>query len=138
MSFLANIGPDLSEALGGGQGASLWQTAGGLLAVFCLLIVSLKFLGKWQRRSSQSKASMVTVWNIGPRREIQVLRMEDEVHYIYRHDGAMVLLKNVPNSVWEASQADSEAQETKPRDFFGKFFQKAGSPDQRPAFESSE
>ena len=51
MFFLANVGPDLAESFGSGQGISLWQTIGGLLAVFGLLMVSLKFLGKFQRQT---------------------------------------------------------------------------------------
>ena len=122
MVFLANVGPDLTGALGSGQGFSLWQTVGGLLAVFGLLMVSLKFLGKFQRQTGKGQASLLTVWNLGPRREIQVLRLEDEVHYIYRHDGAMVLLRKVPRTVWEAEAAQTESQESQTRGLLGKIF----------------
>ena len=122
MLFLANIGPDLTGSFGQGQGISLWQTAGGLIVVFGLLVVSLKFLGKWQRRSGQGHATLLAVWNMGTRREIQVLRLDDEAHYIYRHDGAMVTLKTIPFSAWESSQADNENHEATPRDLIGKFF----------------
>ncbi|MBU8869856.1 MAG: hypothetical protein KOO60_03165 [Gemmatimonadales bacterium] len=133
MIFLGSIGPELPEAWGMAQGASIWQTAGGLLTVFGLLILSLRFLGKWQRRTRQGKAALLTVWNLGPRREIQVLRLQDEVHYIYRHDGAMVLLKNIPFSAWETSLASSEDQETTPRDLLGKIFSKSNLADPKPA-----
>ena len=133
MYFLASMGPDLTGQFGGGQGISLWQTAGGLLAVFGLLVVSLKFLGKWQRRSGQGQALLLAVWNLGPRREIQVLRLEDEAHYIYRHDGAMVLLKKTPYSAWESSQTVSESPETNPRNLAGKIFPKLGLLGRRPA-----
>ncbi|MFN2370542.1 MAG: hypothetical protein ABR506_05225, partial [Candidatus Krumholzibacteriia bacterium] len=47
----------------------------------------------------------LTVWPLGPRREVQVLRLGDEVHYVYRHDGAMVLLRRESLAAWEAGRA---------------------------------
>ena len=81
-----------SESILAGGGSPWWQTIGGLLAVFGLLLLSLKFLAKWNRRQGGSEATVLTVWPLGPKREIQVLRLGEEVHYIYRHDNAMVLL----------------------------------------------
>jgi len=92
-----------------GGGASWWQTLGGLLAVFALLVVSLKLLGKFNRRRGGGQASLITVWHLGPRREIQILGVGDQVHHIYRHDGAMVLLKQESRTEWERSLAASEA-----------------------------
>ena len=138
MTFLANIGSDWTGSFAGGQGISLWQTAGGLLAVFGLLVVSLKFLGKWQRRSGHGQAALLAVWNLGPRREIQVLRLEDEAHYIYRHDGAMVLLKKSSYETWEASQAGSEGQKSDPRALAGKFFPAAWFRVRGPAIDLTD
>ncbi len=103
-TFLATMG-------GGGfaadSGISWWQTLGGLVVVFGLLIVSLKLLGKWNRRSGGSESSLLTVWNLGPKREIQVLRLGEQVHYIYRHDGSMVVLQTKPLVDFESSRANA-------------------------------
>jgi flagellar biogenesis protein FliO len=76
-------------------GASWWQTLGGMLVVFTLLILSLKALGRFQRRGGRSHAAVLDVWHLGPKREIQILQMGQDVHYVYRHDNAMVLLKQM-------------------------------------------
>lgn len=86
------------------SGISWWQTLGGLAAVFGLLLVSLKALGKWNRRSGASESSLLKVLHLGPKREIQILRVGDQVHYIYRHDGAMVALKTEPLIEFENSR----------------------------------
>lgn len=122
MGILGTIGPDLTESLTGGQGISLWQTAGGLVLVFGLLIVSMKLLGKFQRRTGQAQTAILAVWNLGPRREIQVLRLENEAHYIYRHDGAMVLLKKVPLGEWQAENSRATAPGQKPAGILAKLF----------------
>ncbi len=88
------------------SGMSWWQTLGGLAAVFGLLLLSLKLLGKWNRRSGGSDSSLLTVWHLGPKREIQVLRLGDQVHYIYRHDGSMVILQTEPLVEFESKRAD--------------------------------
>jgi hypothetical protein len=87
-----------------GGGVSWWQTLGGLLAVFGLLMVCLKLLGKVNRRVGAAEASLLTVWPLGPKREIQVLRLADDVHYIYRHENAMVLLKQEPLADYERAR----------------------------------
>ena len=74
-------------------GMSWWQTLGGLVFVFGLLLVCLKLLGRLNRRSGAAETSLLTVWHLGPKREVQVLRLGDQVHYVYRHDGAMVTLR---------------------------------------------
>lgn len=89
-SFLANLSGGTFPA---DTGMSWWQTLGGLAVVFGLLLVSLKLLGRWNRRTGAAETSLLTVWHLGPKKEIQVLRLEDQVHYIYRHDGAMVVLQ---------------------------------------------
>lgn len=86
-----------------------WQTLGGLLVVFGLLILALKFLGKWNRRQGGGQAQVLTVWPLGPKREIQVLRLGDDVHYIYRHDNAMVLLKQEDFASYEADRQAGES-----------------------------
>ncbi|MEN8005400.1 MAG: hypothetical protein ABFS42_00155 [Candidatus Krumholzibacteriota bacterium] len=90
-------------------GMSWWQTLGGLVAVFGLLLVSLKLLGKWNRRTGGAESSLLTVWHLGPKREIQVLRLGDQVHYVYRHDGAMVTLRTEPLVDFERTQAGAPA-----------------------------
>ncbi|MFT5232963.1 MAG: flagellar biogenesis protein FliO [Candidatus Krumholzibacteriia bacterium] len=92
-SFFASVTPESTFSAGG---AHWWQTVGGMLLVFGLLIVCLKYLGRFNRRHGDQQADLKAVWNLGPKREIQVLRLGDEVHYIYRHETAMVLLKNEP------------------------------------------
>lgn len=88
-------------------GSSWWQTLGGFVAVFGLLMLSLKLLSKWNRRQGSAEASLLTVWALGPKREIQVLRLGDEVHFIYRHESAMVLLKQSPLAEFEAGRQAS-------------------------------
>ena len=78
---------------------SWWRTVGGLLVVFGLLFLSLKLLGRYGRRGGAAQARLLAVWHLGPRREIQVLRLGDEVSYVYRHENAMVLLRQ---ESWEA------------------------------------
>ncbi len=93
-------------AFASGSGMSWWQTVGGLVAVFGLLMLSLKLLGKWNRRSGGSDSSLLTVWHLGPKREIQVLKLGDQVHYIYRHDGSMVVLETEPLVDFEGKRAN--------------------------------
>lgn len=93
-----------SEALSYSGGFSWWQTLGGLALVFGLLLLCLRWLGRFQRGAGTSPANLLAVWSVGPKREIQALRLDDEVHYIYRHDGAMVLLKHQNLSEWEQCQ----------------------------------
>jgi len=90
-------------------GMSWWQTIGGLVAVFGLLLVFLKLLGKWNGRSGGSETSLLTVWHMGPKREVQVLRLGDQVHYVYRHDGAMVTLRTEALADFERSQESAAA-----------------------------
>lgn len=109
LPFLASVSSESTFASGG---SSWWQTLGGLLVVFGLLLLSLKLLGKWNRRQGSSEARVLTVWALGPKREIQVLRLGDEVHFIYRHDNAMVLLKQEPLAEYEAKLQDVGPQDS--------------------------
>ena len=90
-------------------GMSWWQTIGGLVAVFGLLLVFLKILGKWNRRTGGAETSLLTVWHMGPKREVQVLRLGDQVHYVYRHDGAMVTLRSEALVDFERSRESASA-----------------------------
>ncbi len=94
----------------GGTGVSWWQTVGGLAAVFALLLLFLKFLARMNRSGKVGQASMLSVWGLGPRREIQVLRLGEDVHYIYRHDGAMVLLRQETYAAWQAKGAETATE----------------------------
>lgn len=96
---------------GMGSGFSWWQSLGGLIAVLALLVVFLKLLGRINRRMAGEEASLEKVWPLGPRREIQVLRLGDEVHYIYRHDGAMVLLRRQSLAEFRREHAAGEGHE---------------------------
>ena len=108
--FLAAVaGVAAGEPFAAGPGISWWQTIGGLVVVFGLLIVSLKLLGRWSRRSGGAETALLNVWHLGPRREIQVLRLMDEVHYVYRHDGAMVTLRTEPLAEFETKKAAAAA-----------------------------
>jgi flagellar biogenesis protein FliO len=109
LTLLASVTPETTFAAGG---SSWWQTLGGLLVVFGLLLLCLKILGKWNRRQGGGRdASVLTVWPLGPKREIQVLRLGDDVHFIYRHDNAMVLLKQQSLADFEAQRQGDETDE---------------------------
>jgi hypothetical protein len=109
-AILLSVPATLAEgAFAADAGISWWQTVGGLVAVFGLLLLFLKLLGKWNRRSGGADTSLMTVWHLGPKREIQVLRLGDEVHYVYRHDGAMVTLRSEPLVDFEHSRSNAAA-----------------------------
>ena len=77
-----------------GSGALVWwQVVGALAAVLALLLVCLRLLGRLQIGPRSRDAALVAVWPLGPRREIQLLRLGDQLHYIYRHESALVLLR---------------------------------------------
>jgi len=105
ITLLAAVVPETTFSTGG---SAWWQTLGGLLAVFGLLMLCLKLLGKWNRRQGSAAASVLTVWSLGPKREIQVLRLEDEVHFIYRHENAMVLLKQESLAEYQAQLQNTD------------------------------
>lgn len=112
MVFLAEASP-LAGSLGSGSGFNIWQSLGGLILVFGLLILSLKLLGRFNRNHNPGQTSILTVWHLGPKREIQVLRLADEVHYIYRYEGAMVLLKQETLKQWEEFKAKTPVDQPK-------------------------
>lgn len=91
----------LQEVASGG--VSWWQTIGGLLVVFGLLLLSLRLLGRFNKRRAVGNAALLKVWQLGPKREIQVLRLFDTVHYIYRHEGGLVQLQQQSLTAFEES-----------------------------------
>ena len=112
MHFLAEAGP-LTGSLGSGSGFNVWQSLGGLILVFGLLILSMKLLGRFSRNHNPGQSSILAVWHLGPKREIQVLKLGSEVHYIYRHEGAMVLLKKETLQEWEDFKAQTPVPQEK-------------------------
>ena len=96
--FLAAVNTVTLDPASLGAG-SWWRTIGGLAVVFGLLFLCLKLLSRFGRRGAAAQARMVAVWHLGPRREIQILRLGEEVSYVYKHENAMVLLRQ---EEWEA------------------------------------
>lgn len=85
------------------QGPSYWQVGLAMAAVLGLLIATLKFLQRWQQgTAADDGVQLVSVRRLGPKRELQTLRVGDQVHTVYRHDGAMVLLQTAP---WQPAAA---------------------------------
>ena len=130
------------QALSLSGGFSWWQSLGGLVLVFGLLLLCMRLLGRLQRSTSPSPAKLLAVWSVGPKREIQVLRLADEVHYIYRHDGAMVLLKHEDLAAWQQSRAAGPDSPERPLGLRGwlpwKFNRRAASlPDSLPSATKS-
>jgi hypothetical protein len=94
---LAAIEPGSLENATMGMG-SWWRTIGGLAVVFGLLFLCLKFVTRYGKKSGATQARVLAVWHLGPKREIQVLRLGEDVSYVYRHESAMVLLRQ---GTWE-------------------------------------
>jgi hypothetical protein len=92
---------------GWGQGISIWQSAGAVLIVFALLVMVLRFLGRWQQRSGQDQTSLLRVVPLGHRRELHVLRLKDHVHYVYRQEGALLHLEREPYETYLAGNPAS-------------------------------
>ena len=100
--FLATTTVDTGNLSMGDHG-SLWQAFAGMAVVFGLLMLFLKLLGRLNKTRGTVDSSVVAVWHLGPKREIQVLRLGDDVHYIYRYDGSMVVLKEEPLAEFQAN-----------------------------------
>jgi len=78
----------------GGSMPSFWQVGAAMVTVLALLILALKFLGRLQNgRGAQDSVRLLKVRRLGPKRDLETLRVDDEVFTIYRHDGGMVLLR---------------------------------------------
>ncbi len=87
-------------------GPSYWQVGAALLAVLGLIVVAMKGLQRLQGLAAgDDEIRLLSVRRLGPRREIQRLRVGDAVHTIYRHDGAMVVLGAEP---WREASATAE------------------------------
>jgi len=98
-ALLAAIEPGSLDAGALSGGGSWWRMIGGLAVVFGLLFLCLKLVTRYGAgRHGAPQARILTVWHLGPRREVQVLRLDDEVSYLYRHENAMVLLRQ---ETWE-------------------------------------
>lgn len=114
---------------------SWWRTIGGLAVVFGLLFLCLKLLARYGRRNGLGQARVLAVWHLGPRREVQVLRLGDEVSYVYRHENAMVLLRQ---ETWDEYRRQyGEAAAGTPGSpvapaFLSRWFQQLGLRPERP------
>lgn len=99
LALLAAIDPGNLDPAALSGGGSWWRMIGGLAVVFGLLFLCLKLLTRLgPSRGGATQARVLAVWHLGPRREIQVLRLGEEVSYVYRHENSMVLLRQEP---WE-------------------------------------
>jgi hypothetical protein len=90
-SFLGTV-VAAGTAAAGPSAPSWWQVIGGSVAVFALLVLFLRLLARWQGGPRARQAALLAVLPLGPRREIQVVRLRDQVHYIYRHESALLAL----------------------------------------------
>lgn len=93
------------SAWSAGDGFSWWQAAGGTLVVFALLLLCLRVLRRLGTGGKGGQASLLAVWPLGPRREIEVVRFRDQVHYLYRHEGALVALCQEPLATFQVNEA---------------------------------
>ncbi len=107
--FLATSTLDTSSLSMNSQG-SVWQALAGMAVVFGLLMLFMKLLGRFNKSRSTADSSIVAVWHLGPKREIQVLRLGENVHYIYRYDGSMVVLKEEPLAVFSANHKKEQEE----------------------------
>jgi flagellar biogenesis protein FliO len=95
-------------------GFSWWQALGALLVVFALLLLVLRLLARWQSGSSSQALRLLKVVPLGRGRELQILRLRDRVHYLYRQDGALVLLESEPYATYRSTAPLREAQAAGP------------------------
>ncbi len=86
-----------------GSDFSWWQAVGATLVVFTLLLLCLRLLGRLQHLPQHHEASVLQVWPLGPRREIQVVRLHEDVHYVYRHENGLVVLKREDHATFAAA-----------------------------------
>ncbi|MHB8078751.1 MAG: hypothetical protein ACYDIE_05810 [Candidatus Krumholzibacteriia bacterium] len=84
---------------------SWWQAVGGTVAVFALLALFLRVLARFHTGPRARQAALLAVLPLGPRREIEVVRLKDRVHYLYRREGALVALAEEPLAAWQAEPA---------------------------------
>lgn len=96
----------MTGGLGGETGPALWQAGAALAAVLGLLVLVLRLLQRWQPgQRSDAEVCLLATRRLGPRRDLQVLRVGDEVHTLYRQEGALVLLKTESYAAWSRTAA---------------------------------
>ncbi|MFO7653889.1 MAG: flagellar biosynthetic protein FliO [Candidatus Krumholzibacteriia bacterium] len=88
----------LLDTAGGGW----WRAMAGMAVVFGLLVICLRLLRRWPGARGSGAARVEAIWPLGPRREIHVVRLGDEIHYVYRNEQGLALLRREP---WEAYRA---------------------------------
>jgi hypothetical protein len=90
-------------ALGNDAGGGWWRAVLGMVAVFALLVICLRLLRRWPGVGGHGAAGVEAVWPLGPRREIHVVRLDDEVHYVYRNDQGLVMLRSESLDTYRAA-----------------------------------
>jgi flagellar biogenesis protein FliO len=86
-------------------GPSIWQVAAALLVVLGLLILAMKLLRRFGFGARGTDgARLLATRRLGPKRELEVLAVDDAVYTLYRHDGGLVVLKSEPREVYELRQ----------------------------------
>jgi len=102
------------DALGSGGASvvSFWQVCGALLTVLGLLVVALKFLSRFQRQPGADSTRILRVRRLGPRRELEVLQVDDQVYTLYRHDGGLAVLKCEAAATYRAREDDDAVAPT--------------------------
>ncbi|MBD3221092.1 hypothetical protein GF314_07585 [bacterium] len=96
----------MDAAPGAFAGPSAWQIVAALATVLGLLILALKLVRRlgWGGGDAAS-VRLRQVRKLGPRREIEAIELDGEVHTIYRRDGGLVVLRTEPAASWESRQA---------------------------------
>jgi flagellar biogenesis protein FliO len=95
-------------------GFSWWQAVGALLVVFALLLLVLRLLARWQSGSGLQALRLLKIVPLGRGRELQILRLRDRVHYVYRQDGGLVLLETESYAAYRSSAPSQETEATGP------------------------
>lgn len=99
----------MEASLAGGTMPSFWQVGAALLTVLALLVLALKGLGRLQRNQDGAGARLLQVRRLGPRRELEVLKVDGEVFTIYRRDSGLAVLKQESHEGYRARQAAAPA-----------------------------
>ncbi len=72
---------------------SFWHLASAMVTVLALLVLALKLLGRFQRQQGGERTRVLQVRQLGPKRDLEVLQVDDEVYTIYRREGGLAVLK---------------------------------------------
>ncbi len=79
------------------SGPDWWRLLGALLLVVGLLLLTLKLLQRLQgRQAADARAALLAVHRLGARRDLELVRWQDEVYVVYRGEGSAVLLGQEP------------------------------------------